>query len=184
MNKRTFISLASLVANARLAAAGWLYDGRCTPETIARLQRCGWFYLDPVGEVARLIYTRDVGHHSGGWWKNPDYERCLHLSISFVDRRTGEPQDFDTERADKIAAAFWADDRRKAWIEKPYSDEGKSNRVWHYRLFCDPAWSPIQPRGEVYSKDDTPADWRSFSEIHGYKPEPEDAPFLLEANDE
>ena len=35
------------------------------------------------------------------------------------------------------------------------------------------------PKGEVYSKEDTPADWRSFSEIHGYKPEPEDAPFLL-----
>lgn len=39
--------------------------------------------------------------------------------------------------------------------------------VHHYRLFCDKAWKPILPRGEVYSKDWTPADWKSWSDVHG-----------------
>lgn len=134
--RKTHLSLSSLTVSARLAAAKWIYDGVYSSRTMALLQTCGWFYVDPAGEVCRIIYTRDAGHHSNGWWKNPEYERCLHLSISFVDRFTGEPQDFDLKRADKIAAAFWNDDRRKAWIEKPYSSEGKANHVWHYRLFC------------------------------------------------
>lgn len=166
-----------------MAAARWVYDGRADAATMARIQTCAWFYLDGVDVVVRVIFTRDAGHHSGGWWKNPDYERCQHLSLSFLDRWTGESMDFDLERADRLAEAFWGEARRMAWIEKPYSPEGRKARVWHYRLFCDPSWQPIQPRGEVYSKDETPAGWRSFSEIHGYRPEPEDAPFLLEAND-
>ena len=34
-----------------------------------------------------IAFTRDVGYHSSGWWKNPDFERCYHLSIwkSFSD---------------------------------------------------------------------------------------------------
>ena len=116
---RTRLSLSKLVFDARIAAAQWLYDGSADAATMARIQRCAWFYLDPAGNVTRIIFTRDSGHHSGGWWKNPDYERCQHLSISFVDRWTGEPMDFDLARADKIADAFWGDDRKMAWIEKP-----------------------------------------------------------------
>lgn len=78
-----------------------------------------------------------------------------------------------------LATAFFGADARRCWIEGPYSPEGKYRDVWHYRLFCDPAWQPISPKGEVYTKEQTPADWRSFSEIHGYKPESDQAPFLL-----
>jgi hypothetical protein len=176
---RVHRSLDTLVVDAKLAAAKWLYDGRADAPTMARIQQCAWFYAVPFGPVCRVLYTRDVGHHSNGWWKNPDYERCLHLSMSFLDRETGAAMDFSVKRADPVAKAFWGDDRRMAWIEKPYSQEGKSAGVWHYRLFCDAGWQPFQPRAEVYSKEDTPADWKSFSELHGFQPSPENAPFLL-----
>lgn len=32
---------------------------------------------------AIVIMTRDIGYHTSGWWKNPDYERCFHVSISY-----------------------------------------------------------------------------------------------------
>ena len=80
-----------------------------------------------------------------------------------------------------IARAFWPRDATMAWIEKPYTPEGRRIDVWHYRLFCDAAWEPILPRGEVYSRDLTGAGWRSFSDIHGdVDMTTIDAPFLLE----
>lgn len=46
------------------------------------------------------ILTRDIGYHSSGWWKNPDFERCLHLSISFFHpiHRVPTPADPDIVR--------------------------------------------------------------------------------------
>lgn len=38
--------------------------------------------------------------------------------------------------------------------------------VYHYRLFCDEAWKPIMPRGEVYSTQFTERGWKSFSDLH------------------
>jgi hypothetical protein len=40
--------------------------------------------------------------------------------------------------------------------------------VWHYRLFADPSWAAIVPRGEVYSTELTEAGYLSFSEL-GYQ---------------
>lgn len=137
-------------------------------------------YLERCTEVhyrsgTRLIFTRDAGHHSLGWWKNPDYERCLHLSLSFFDPETGEPAPYDGRRAEKWAQLFFGRNLRLVWVEPPYSDEGKTRGVHHFRLFCDPSWAPIKPRGEVYTRELTERGWRSFSEIkgtdaHGYEP--------------
>ncbi|MNL61322.1 hypothetical protein D3C87_1852290 [compost metagenome] len=69
--------------------------------------------------------------------------------------------------AEKWAKAFYGDEVKNLWIEPPYTEVGKEHGVYHYRLFCDEAWKPMKPRGEVYSKDWTPADWKSFSDIHG-----------------
>jgi hypothetical protein len=63
--------------------------------------------------------------------------------------------------------AFFGDDARLTWHEGPHTATGKAEEVHHYRLFCDEAWHPIKPRGEVYSRDWTPADWQSFSDLHG-----------------
>lgn len=114
-----------------------------------------------------LIFTRDIGHHTGGMFRNPDYERCYHLSISFRDLG-GKPIPYDKKTARMWVEAFFRpEDLKKLWIESPKTPEGKSNDVWHYRLFCDEHWQGILPRKEVYSEEFTEVDWKSFSEIHG-----------------
>lgn len=142
------------------------FDGRQTPAAARHIRRCTHYHRPTE---AMIIYTRDTGMHSSGWWKNPDYERCLHLSLSFVGVEGGEayPLQFDRRMAEHWAEAFFGSNARLCWIEPPYSPEGKARGVHHYRLFCDPAWQPILPRGEVYSRDWTPSDWLSWSDLHG-----------------
>lgn len=115
--------------------------------------------------------TRDIGHHTGGWWKNPDYERCWHLSMAQRDPMTGSPVPKQAAFYQELAEAFFGGDAKLTWLEGPYTPEGKALDVWHYRLFCDEGWQPIKPRGEVYSKEFTEAGWHSFSDIHGAKVE-------------
>lgn len=147
-------ALEQLVVNARLAAATGIFDG--TQMTEPYLLKCRHVY-EPM--QASVIYTRDEGHHSSGWWKNPDYERCLHLSVAFADG-------FAKRRGGMLAKAFFGHDSKLLWIEPPYSAQGKKKEVWHYRLFCNESWRPIKPTGEVYSRK-MPAGWMSFSERHG-----------------
>lgn len=116
-----------------------------------------------------LMFTRDENHHESGWWKNPDYERCLHLSVSFFDPITRQAAPFNKAHAKRLARLFFGHHLNLVWVEPPYSPEGKLRGVHHYRLFCDAGWQPIKPRGEVYSTQYTPPHWRSFSEIHGDK---------------
>lgn len=119
-------------------------------------ENCRWWIIK---FQCSLIFTRDIGHHTSGWWKNPDYERCYHLSISF-------PGGKNKNALEKILDGLFGEDKKKLWIEPPYSKEGKSMEVWHYRLFCDQYWQPIIPRGEVYSKEFTELGWKSYSELH------------------
>lgn len=120
------------------------------------LNDCRW-RIDKYSCI--VIFSRDVGHHSSGWWKNPDYERCYHLSISFPGGR-------NKSAINKIIDGLFGYYKKLLWIEPPYSPEGKQAEVWHYRLFCDENWNPIKPRGEVYSKQFTELGWRSFSELN------------------
>jgi len=107
---------------------------------------------------ATIVFTRDTGYHTGGWWKNPDYERCWHLSISF---RSGN----EKKALKEILSNLFGSYEKFLWVESPYSEQGKSMQVWHYRLFCNENWEPIQPRGEVYNTDFTERGWKSFSEL-------------------
>jgi hypothetical protein len=167
--------LGPLVQFARLRAKRRPYDGR---EDMALMRACSHLFSITPESSARMIYTRDIGHHMGGWWKNPDYERCLHLSISFCANPSDWPLPFDRKQAERIAIAFFGDDARKCWVEPPYSQEGIRCGVHHYRLFCNAGWSPMVPKGEVYHRGNTPAGWKSFSEIHGWSPAKENAPWL------
>lgn len=126
-----------------------------------------WNGIGPVPESCRwllerypatIIFTREEGYHSGGWWKNPEYERCWHLSISF--RGENEPKAL-RQIIDNLFGPY----ERLIWVEPPYSPEGKRNNVWHYRLFCDKNWIPIKPKGEVYNTQFTEKGWKSFSEL-------------------
>lgn len=149
--------------NMRRYALRGFYRGTSNPEEQTYFCRCQGGY-EADGSV--LIFTRDVGMHSSGWWKNPDYERCWHLSISFRDPITGIFVGQDHRKAKEWCEAFFGTDCDKLWIEPPYSAQGKASDVWHYRLFVDPAWQPIIPRGEVYSKEFTEAGWKSWSDVH------------------
>ena len=172
-----FTSLDSLVPFAKLRSKRGLYDGVITPNAQKYIAICRHAFCYNLVESALILFTRDIGHHTGGWWKNPDFERCFHLSVSYqADGRFIEP---DKSRSEVIARAFFGDDVANCWVEGPYSPEGKAKQVWHYRVFADEGWQPIKPRGEVYNTDWTPADWRSFSAIHGYQPTRDQAPFLL-----
>lgn len=162
-----FTDMDGLVRFARLRAKRDIFDGRETPRAGRYLRMCSHVYSIASDISARMIYSRDSGHHSGGWWKNPDYERCYHLSISFCVNPTDAPLPFDRKEAQKIANAFFEGDTRLCWVEPPYTDRGKACGVHHYRLFCDEQWKPILPRGEVYSKQFTERGWKSFSDIHG-----------------
>lgn len=126
------------------------------------LMRCRGFHT-PTGTL--LLFTRDVGHHSNGWWKNPDYERCFHLSLSFFDPFTFQHAPRDKKVTKQWLEAFFGSDMSKLWCEPPYTPDGKENDVWHYRLFCNPDWIPLIPRGEVYSREFTEVGWKSFSEV-------------------
>jgi len=138
----------------------------------AYFERCtfGWRQNKDLGH--RLIFTRDIGHHTSGWFKNPDYERCYHLSLSFwiPGNNTLMVPDIPLKQNEREAREwcrlFFGDARRLLWIEPPYSAEGRRSDVYHYRLFCDSAWQPMKPRAEVYTLDFTEKGWKSFSELH------------------
>jgi hypothetical protein len=171
----------SIISTIRRRALLGVHDGRDDVLTRFYLNECTHFH-GQSGTI--IIFSRDHGHHSSGWMKNPDYERCWHLSLSFR-----EPQDWSIGKLAKtstlimLGAAFelapfslakarpWVEallypDASLSWMEAPFSPQGKECDVRHWRLFCDPSWQVIKPRGEVYSTDLTEAGWRSWSEVN------------------
>lgn len=144
----------------RIAWSG-VFDG--TGKTEGYLQRC---IRRNMRAGLTVTYTRDVMHHLSGWWRNPEYERAFHLSVSFFEPDLGDHPIRRDPRLTKLALeAFFGKDSDKVWSEPPYTDDAKRRDVWHYRLFCDPAWEGIIPHGEVYSKLLTEGGWKSFSEV-------------------
>lgn len=141
----------------KYAASLGIWDGR---DNSPYFESCRWL-LEKY--PATVLYTKESGYHSGGWWKNPDYERCWHLSISF---RSGSEKKTLNEILDNLFGEY----KNFLWIEPPYSEQGKKADVWHYRLFCDETWIPIKPRGEVYNTDFTERGWKSFSALQNNQP--------------
>lgn len=150
----------------RVAQFGW-YDGMAhrDPRMARYVDRCRRVLPD-FGCTA--LYTRDSGMHAIGWWKNPDYSQCLHLSLSFFDRETHAPAPHDHAEARRWCEIFFDGMTRLIWAEPPFSDHGKRFDVWHYRVFTAPDFkTPLLPRGEVYTRDFTERGWKSWSELHG-----------------
>jgi hypothetical protein len=155
--------MRAVAADLRLRAARWSFDGRETQANYARLFHSRY---DCNLTGARLFFTRDVGHHSSGWLKNPDYERCWHLSISFFDPETGQPtRHLDRRLAGLWAQTFFGEHLPKVWVESAKSKQGQAMQVQHWRLFADEHWDPIIPRGEVYSTELTELGWRTSSQV-------------------
>jgi hypothetical protein len=154
--------ISTLIARMRRQCQSGLFIGEETPS----LARCR--HRDFVLGL-QALFTRDAGYHSSGWWKNPDYERCFHLSLSFFDPETGEITKKCEDMTAVILKALYGDNVSLLWCEPPYYEEGKIRDVWHYRLFCDEHWQPIKPRGEVYSRELTEAGWKSYSDVQAAK---------------
>jgi hypothetical protein len=155
----------AVVVAMRAVAARGAFEGRLdTPRERAYLRACT---RDDLETGARLIFSRDAGHHASGWFKNPDYERCWHLSMSPLAGRivTAEPRELARDVVLAWVRAFFADATRHVWAESPKSAAGLAAGVWHWRVFCDAAWMPLAPRGEVYSSEFTEKGWRSASEV-------------------
>jgi hypothetical protein len=167
------------------------FDGRRVPQ-LALMRFCS---VDVEEVWTRVMFTRDVGHHTSGWLKNPDYERCYHLSLSAAgplpeqgsERRIVTPggagqlvgldlkplvglpvqaSELDRDLEEAWVDAFYGEAARYVWRESAKSDIGRRKAVWHYRVFCDETWTPIVPRGEVYSTEFTELGWQSWSELH------------------
>jgi hypothetical protein len=117
---------------------------------------------------SKIIFTRDVDHHLSGWFRNPDYERCWHLSLSPIQPWLivpGRTIELDREITKMWCKAFFGPHLHLIWAEGPKSKIGKQAGVWHWRVFADTNWEPIKPRGEVYSSRWTERGWKSASEI-------------------
>jgi hypothetical protein len=160
----------------REALHGVLGGGNTLSDQIY-LDLCSGFH-SPSGIV--VIYTRDVGMHTSGWFKNPDYERCLHLSLSFKEpMRPTVSLPFDSKAAAEWVDIFFGENKRYAWFETPKSRDGREMDVRHWRVFCDEYWQPILPRKEVYTTEFTEKGWKSFSEV--YPDDPRKEPSTLYA---
>lgn len=118
-----------------------------------------------------LLFTRDIGYHTSGWFKNPDYERCFHLSMTFLDLKTNTYRPFENQLAEAWVRAFFGEWVKFVWHEGPSAES--PSEVHHYRVFCDPTWVPIKPRGEVYTRDFIEKGWLSFSDLQYEKGEEE-----------
>lgn len=162
--------VARVADRLRRAAFSGLFFGREDEAAATYMRRC---HLKDVATGALLLFTRDAGMHSSGWFKNPDYDRCLHLSLSplagssLVDP-AGRPlatPDLDRATTERWVRAFYGDCMGSVWAESPKSGHGRRLGVWHWRVFCDARWQPIVPRGEVYSMEFTELGWRSASQI-------------------
>ena len=167
----------------RAAKSGVTRGRDRTPDERKYYRRCTHFHYR-TGTV--LMFTRDTGHHTSGWMKNPDYERCLHLSLSFRDvfplmspDRLGDVHTlrqlggtYALRPFDHDLAALWVhlilgDAKKLSWEEGAFSAEGRTVGVRHWRVFCGPGWEPLKPRGEVYNTDFTEKGWKSWSELQG-----------------
>ena len=155
--------MRKLAQRIRRRAELGTWDGRRDPLTDPYFRAC---VTDDSLSGTRLIFTRDIGHHTSGWFKNPDYERCYHLSLSSWDAPSGEPTNYlDRDMAMRWVEAIYSVDVRMAWREPAASPEGRERDVVHWRLFCDDHWQPIVPRGEVYSLDFTELGWKTYSQV-------------------
>lgn len=125
---------------------------------------CSWWLEN---DNMSMILTRDHMHHESGWWKNPDYERCWHLSMAFYHPDKSR-KNKDIKLTEKWLDLIYRKNKTYVWSEPPWSDSGKRNDSWHYRVFVDENWQPIIPRGEVYTKKFTEPGWLSYSELQAY----------------
>ena len=109
MNIRRNEPTEGIVSRLFNAANKGSFDGNyITPY----LESCRW-YIERID--AQVVMTRDMGYHTSGWWKNPDYERCYHLSIDY-------PGGMNLKKTEWLLCALFGSNRKLMWCEPPYSE--------------------------------------------------------------
>lgn len=141
---------AKIIAELWRRARQWPWDGR--GETFSPERHAAGFdpIVDHDAPMVRAIFTQDHGAHASGWWRNSEYERCFHLSLSHAKSNaqpTGEGEKLTRAELEAWAAAFFTTNVRWLWLEPGYEHKD----VTHLRLFVDPDGTPILPKGEVYT---------------------------------
>lgn len=152
-------SMDQLITRMKVHAESGLFSGKSIEHRLPYFDNARQQHYE---SGTSLIYTRDSGHHTSGWWKNPDYERCYHLSLSFWDFKHLAPRPFEHKQAKLWVQAFYGNWIRYIWEEGPA--QKLDAEVRHYRVFCDLQWQPIIPRGEVYTREFIEAGWKSWSD--------------------
>ena len=151
----------SVAQHLRLQALKGTNNGQVSD--MPYVQSCMASYQDE--DLTHYVqFTRDRGMHDCGWWKNPTYNQCFQLSLSFrdvYDEHVAQQHDLARE----WTRLFFGEHVNLLWIEPPYYEAGKIADVYHYRLLTNLNWQPIMPQGEVYSTDWTPKGWLSFSDL-------------------
>lgn len=112
-----------IAAMLRLAASrAGIYEGYGPPPLSC--------HFDDRRTGTRLFFTRDGGMHSSGWFKNPDYERCYHLSLSFRDPETGASAPFDRRAAAVWVRVFFGDDEHVDIMLETIERQAGNLTVW------------------------------------------------------
>lgn len=71
--------MALIAARLFRRSRGWVHRGEVGRAMLRELERCT---VDHGPTRTRVMLTRDAGMHSSGWLRNPEFERCFHLSLS------------------------------------------------------------------------------------------------------
>lgn len=122
------------------------------------------------GRPTQVRCSFDYHYHGSGWFKNSDFEQCLHVSVSHVDRGHQEVRHIPPDLGGGVAVgpkletptdaevwawarAFFGDDARMAWVEPAASvlDPYRMPNIVHLRLYYDQSMRPFMPSGEVYT---------------------------------
>jgi hypothetical protein len=128
--------------------------------------------------VVSILLTKDKMHHSVGWWRNAEYEYCIHASMAALTAEDAEAHNrkirllsgtgFNIPKPPYVeipdldlrswAYAIFGEHVNKVWFEPGGTDprltkeEAHGRSVMkHLRLFLEPeTFQPFIPKGEVY----------------------------------
>lgn len=129
------------------------WDGRALP--IPNRHKIVADSITEPGRPTSIIVTYDHGYHASGWWKNSDFDRCLHMSLAWPAADFRFTRRVETVTYREIIAwgeAMFGEYVKWCWIEPPASvfDPNRLSNMPHIRLFLDRQNQPIKATGEVY----------------------------------
>jgi hypothetical protein len=127
----TRIDYAAIAMRLRTEADSGLLTTRFDIEAARYVLRCS----HRMG-TSTIVFTRDEAWTEPGGYSDPMHARGYHLSLSCVERAERE----------LWVRAFFGPNVPLLWACWWWTRGGREFQVSHWRLFCDPQWSPIAVR--------------------------------------